>query len=74
MVAVLFSVVGAFFYLRIVKLMYFDEPTETAAIGGSALMRTVLSANALLAFGLGVMPGTLLRCASERCSSARPCS
>src|ERR1700686_3169302 len=47
-VAVLFSVVGAFFYLRIVKLMYFDEPTETTAIGGSMLMRTVLSANALL--------------------------
>ena len=34
-VAVLFSVVGAFFYLRIVKLMYFDEPTDTSAIGGS---------------------------------------
>ncbi len=49
-VAVLFSVVGAFFYLRIVKLMYFDEPTDAAVIGGSALMRTVLSANALLAF------------------------
>jgi NADH-quinone oxidoreductase subunit N len=60
-VAVLFSVVGAFFYLRIVKLMYFDEPTETATIGGSMLMRTVLSANALLVFGLGVIPGTLLQ-------------
>jgi NADH-quinone oxidoreductase subunit N len=60
-VAVLFSVVGAFFYLRIVKLMYFDEPTETSAIGGSMLMRTVLSANALLAFGLGVIPGALLQ-------------
>jgi NADH-quinone oxidoreductase subunit N len=59
--AVLFSVVGAFFYLRIVKLMYFDEPTDTAAIGGSVLMRTVLSANALLAFGLGVLPGSLLQ-------------
>ncbi len=60
-VAVLFSVVGAYFYLRIVKLMYFDEPTETTIIGGSALMRTVLSLNALLAFGLGVIPGTLLQ-------------
>src|SRR5450631_3344220 len=60
-VAVLFSVVGAFFYLRIVKLMYFDEPTETTIIGGSVLMRTVLSANALLAFGLGVIPGALLQ-------------
>jgi NADH-quinone oxidoreductase subunit N len=60
-VAVLFSVVGAFFYLRIVKLMYFDEPTDTSIIGGSVLMRTVLSANALLAFGLGVIPGALLQ-------------
>jgi NADH-quinone oxidoreductase subunit N len=60
-VAVLFSVVGAFFYLRIVKLMYFDEPTDTAAIGGSLAMRTLLSANALLVFALGVIPGTLLQ-------------
>ncbi len=59
-VAVLFSVVGAFFYLRIVKLMYFDEPTDHAQIGGSTLMRTVLSANVLLAFVLGVVPGALI--------------
>jgi NADH-quinone oxidoreductase subunit N len=59
-VAVLFSVVAAFFYLRVVKLMYFDEPTDTEQIGGSPLMRTVLSANALLAFGLGVIPSALL--------------
>jgi NADH-quinone oxidoreductase subunit N len=54
-------VVGAFFYLRIVWLMYFDEPTETTTIGGSMLMRTVLSANALLVVGLGVIPGPLLQ-------------
>jgi NADH-quinone oxidoreductase subunit N len=59
-VAVLFSVVGAYFYLRIVKLMYFDEPTDTSAIGGSPFMRTVLSANALLAIALGVAPGAVL--------------
>ena len=59
-VAVLFSVVGAFFYLRIVKLMYFDEPTDSALIGGSVLMRTVLSANALLVFALGVAPALLI--------------
>jgi NADH-quinone oxidoreductase subunit N len=59
-VAVLFSVVGAYYYLRVVKLMYFDEPSDTAAIGGSMLMRTVLSANALLVLGLGIYPATLL--------------
>jgi NADH-quinone oxidoreductase subunit N len=60
-VAVLFSVVGAYYYLRIVKLMYFDEPSDATAIGGSMLMRTVLSANALLVLGLGIIPGTLLQ-------------
>src|SRR5580692_2213159 len=60
-VAVLFSVVGAYYYLRVVKLMYFDEPGDAAAIGGSMLMRTVLSANALLVLGLGIIPGSLLQ-------------
>jgi NADH-quinone oxidoreductase subunit N len=60
-VAVLFSVVGAYYYLRVVKLMYFDEPSNAAAIGGSMLMRAALSANALLVLGLGIIPGTLLQ-------------
>jgi NADH-quinone oxidoreductase subunit N len=60
-IAVLFSVVGAYYYLRVVKLMYFDEPVDTSVLGGSVLMRTVLSANALLVFVLGVIPGTLLQ-------------
>lgn len=59
-VAVLLSVVGAYFYLRVVKLMYFDDPTDSTQIGGSALMRTVLSLNALAAFVLGVVPGSLI--------------
>jgi NADH-quinone oxidoreductase subunit N len=67
-VAVLFSVVGAYYYLRIVKLMYFDDPVDTAVIGGSTLMRTVLSLNALLVFGLGVAPAALI----EICQRALP--
>ncbi len=59
-VAVLFSVVGAFYYLRVVKVMYFDDATDSAVLGGSTLMRTVLSANALLAFALGVAPAALI--------------
>jgi NADH-quinone oxidoreductase subunit N len=59
-VAVLFTVIGAFYYLRIVKLMYFDEPTDPERVGGSVLVRAMLSTNALLAFGLGVLPGALL--------------
>ena len=56
----LFSVVGAFYYLRVVKVMYFDDATDSAVLGGSTLMRTVLSANALLAFALGVAPAALI--------------
>ena len=57
-VAVLFSVVGAFFYLRIVKFMYFDEPTDTTRDRRlDADAHRAVSANALLAFALGVVPG-----------------
>jgi len=59
-VAVLYSIVSAYFYLRIVKLMYFDDPTDTVPIGGSTLMRTVLSANVLLALVLGIAPQALI--------------
>jgi NADH-quinone oxidoreductase subunit N len=59
-VAVLLSVIGAFYYLRIVKLMYFDEPDETAPLEGSGIVRAVISINGLLALGLGLLPGTLL--------------
>src|ERR1700719_53641 len=59
-VAVLFSVVGAFYYLRVVKLMYFDDPTDSSVLGGSLLMRSLLSANALLVFILGVAPAALI--------------
>jgi NADH-quinone oxidoreductase subunit N len=50
--AVLFSVIGAFYYLRVVKLMYFDAPTDTAPIRASGDMQLVLSLNglALIAF------------------------
>jgi NADH-quinone oxidoreductase subunit N len=47
-VAVLFSVVGAFYYLRIVKLMYFDAPAETAPIKADADFQVLLSANGLV--------------------------
>ena len=60
-VAVLFSVVGAYYYLRVVKVMFFDEPTDTAVLGGSMLMRTVLSINALLVLAIGIVPSSLLQ-------------
>jgi len=58
--AVLFSVVGAYYYLRVVKLMYFDEPIDRAALQGSGAMRFVLSLNGLAVLVLGLFPGLLL--------------
>lgn len=58
-VAVIFSVIGAFYYLRIVKLMYFDKPEDTAPIEPAFDMRIVLSANGLAVLALGIFPGAL---------------
>ena len=57
--AVIFSVIGAFYYLRIVKLMYFDKPEDTSPIKPAFDMRIVLSANGLAVLALGVFPGAL---------------
>ena len=59
-VAVLFSLIGAFYYLRIVKLMYFDDPIDTSAIAPRAGMRWVLSLNGIAMLVLGVLPGGLM--------------
>jgi len=60
-VAVFLSVIGAFYYLRVVKLMYFDAPADAGAVEAGVGLRWVLSANALLVVLLGVMPGWLLQ-------------
>ena len=60
-VAVLFSVVGLFYYLRVVRLMYFDSPEEKAPVSSLADMRVVVSVNALAILALGIYPGALLR-------------
>jgi len=59
-VAVLFSVIGAFYYLRIIKVMYFDEAEDDSMITVGSGMHVVLSSNALLALGLGLFPGSLI--------------
>ena len=58
--AVLMAVIGAFYYLRIVKLMYFDEPTEHAPINNPPEMNMLLSVNALALLALGIMPQRLM--------------
>lgn len=59
-IAVFFSVIGAYYYIRIIKLMYFDKPLEMKAIKSSRQMRTVLSLNALSLLILGLWPPLLM--------------
>ena len=59
-VAVITSLIGAFYYLRIVKLMYFDEPVETMPIVVRGDTWLALSANGLLLLILGILPQQLI--------------
>ncbi|MES2840240.1 MAG: NADH-quinone oxidoreductase subunit NuoN [Pseudomonadota bacterium] len=58
--AVVMSLIGAFYYLRLVKLMYFDAPTQTADIEAGLDARSVLSINGALVLLLGIVPGGLM--------------
>jgi NADH-quinone oxidoreductase subunit N len=60
LVAVFFSVIGAFYYIRLVKIMYFDSPTDEAALQSNPGLRAVLSVNGLAVLGLGLFPGGLM--------------
>ncbi|MCW8846801.1 MAG: NADH-quinone oxidoreductase subunit NuoN [Gammaproteobacteria bacterium] len=58
--ALVFSVVGAFYYLRVVKLMYFDDPLDQGKPEAATDIRVLLSANAILVLLLGVFPDGLM--------------
>lgn len=60
--AVVMSLIGAFYYLRVVKVMYFDLPSTSghAPVRAGWDVRTVLSLNGLLILLLGILPGTLM--------------
>lgn len=59
-VAVLFSIVGAFYYLRIIKVMYFDKAIDESPIVVSIDMRVTISANGLAVLALGIYPAGLM--------------
>ena len=59
-VAVVFSVIGAFYYLRVIKAMYFDAPDEQPAITQALDVRVFMGVNGALVLGLGVFPAPLL--------------
>jgi NADH-quinone oxidoreductase subunit N len=58
--AVAFSVIGAFYYIRIIKLMYFDKPEDTTPIVSSFDVRVAVSTNSLMVLVLGLFPGALM--------------
>ncbi|MET0981114.1 MAG: NADH-quinone oxidoreductase subunit NuoN [Telluria sp.] len=59
-VAVMFSLIGAFYYLRVVKTMWFDEAVDTSPIVAPTDMRVVLSLNGIAIVVLGIVPSALL--------------
>jgi len=59
-VAVLLSLVGAFYYLRVVKLMYFDDATDLEPIAARLDNRVFLSANGIVLLLFGVLPQPLM--------------
>jgi NADH-quinone oxidoreductase subunit N len=58
--AVVVSLIGAFYYLRVVKVMFFDEPTDTAPLAAPADVRFVMTLNGLAVLGFGLFPGGLM--------------
>jgi len=58
--AVMMSLIGAFYYLRVVKVMYFDAPSSTARLTAPLDVRAVLSLNGALLLVVGLLPGGLM--------------
>lgn len=69
--AVMMSLVGAFYYLRVVKVMYFDAPNPgmPTAIDAPTDVRVVLSINGALVLLLGIMPGGLIAICTQAIAS-----
>lgn len=63
--AVIMSLIGAFYYLRVVKVMYFDEPVTATTVSATLDVRLVLSSNGLLVLLLGIFPGALMALCAE---------
>ncbi|WP_373974537.1 NADH-quinone oxidoreductase subunit NuoN [Chitinibacter sp. SCUT-21] len=59
-VAVAFSLIGAFYYLRVVKVMYFDDAETTEPLNACFDAKVILSINCLLLLVLGLMPNTVM--------------
>lgn len=60
-IAVIFSIIGAYYYLRVVKLIYFDKADSLLAVKASKSMRFLLSINGVLIILLGLFPNELMQ-------------
>ncbi len=58
--AVIFSLIGAYYYLRVVKIMYFDQPSDPSPIEAPLNMKVLASANGLAVAVLGIFPQALM--------------
>jgi NADH-quinone oxidoreductase subunit N len=58
--AVMMSLIGAFYYLRVVKVMYFDAPLTATSVSAPLDVRMVLTVNGALVLILGLLPGGLM--------------
>ncbi len=63
--AVIMSLIGAFYYLRVVKVMYFDPPLTATSVSAPVDVRVVLTINGALVLGLGLLPGGLMALCAE---------
>jgi NADH-quinone oxidoreductase subunit N len=59
-VAVMLSLVGAFYYLRVVKVMYFDEPVDATPVAAAFDVRAIMSINGIAVLAFGILPGGLM--------------
>ena len=64
--ALMFAIVGAYYYIRVVKTMYFEEPDTNSALVVPKDMQIAISINGLVVLGLGMFPGALF----ELCKAA----
>ena len=59
-VAVIFAIIGAYYYLRVIKLMYFDKPEDATPLEPSMDMKVIMSVNGLAVLALGIYPTALM--------------
>ena len=59
-IAVVFAVIGAFYYLRVIKYMYFDDPDNETAITAPVDFGTALTLNGIMILGLGIFSSSLI--------------